>query len=216
MLPIIDEQLAAHLGLDELRVGAGRVGADVGPQVLAWWTVSVEPSFAHSCVVGAVYEEEWTGGPGPDRVAIRGFVADRDGAAISPLVADEVLDALGRLNPFRATPTPRQKVVMIGMGRAEQMWVGTASRDGLGYTVRWGTRAAEGHFRFSNPRAVWLEEFEHVVFRFAQRVVATSGASRFESPLGCWADYREPLKQVEPLSGLDRLTENNDSGPGAD
>lgn len=145
-----------------------------------------------------MHEEEWTGGPDPDRVLARGFVADATSAAVAPRAVDDVLDALGRLNPFRPAPTPRQKVVMIGAGKAEEMWVGTASLDGLGYTVRWGTRATEGHFRFSNPHAAWLEEFERVLFRFARHVVAVSGASRFESQLGCWVECREPLKHAEP------------------
>jgi hypothetical protein len=206
VLPVFDEQLAANLGLDELRVGAGRAGVDGSPQVLAWWAVGVEPSFARSWVVGAVYEEEWTGGPDPDRVSARGFVADAGGAAVAPLATNEVLDALGRLNPFRLVPTSRQKVVMVGTGRAEEMWVGTATRDGLGYNVRWETRATAGHFRFSNPQARCLEEFERVLFHFARQVVAASGALRFESQLECWAEYREPLKHAEPDAAPDPAT----------
>jgi hypothetical protein len=46
MLPVSDEQVAQHLGLTDLRVGAGRVdGAEAdSPRVLAWWAVSVNSS----------------------------------------------------------------------------------------------------------------------------------------------------------------------------
>ena len=92
---------------------------------------------------------------------------------------------------------------MLGPDPVEEMWVETATLDGLGYNVRWGTRAAVGHFRFSNPRAAWLEEFERVLFQFARQIVAASGAARFESQLVRWAEYREPLKYANPGATTD-------------
>jgi hypothetical protein len=169
MMPVSDERLAEYLGLDEFRVGGEPAGRDAGggPRVLAWWAVSIEPSFERPLVVGSVHEEVWIDGPDPDRVAARGFVADATGAAVVPLDADEVLDALGRLNPFQVAPTPRQKTV-----GAMAMWVETAVLDGRGYGVRWGNRAAGGRFRFTSPRVPWLVEFERVLYRFARRVSA--------------------------------------------
>jgi len=70
---------------------------------LAWWSVSVEPSFARSWAVGAVHERSGLAAPTPTGVG-RGFVADATGAAVAPLAADDVLDALGRLN--RSGPSP--------------------------------------------------------------------------------------------------------------
>ena len=199
MLPVFDEHLAKHLGLSELRVGAERLGprrAAEALQVLAWWSVSVEPSFTPSWAVGALHEEEWGGGPDPGRVVARGFVADADGAAVAPLAADEVLGALGRLDPFRVEPASRTRVF------GSQMWVEMGTLDGLGYALRWETKATEGRLRFANPRAEWLMGFERVLFRFAARVVAASGARRFGEQLRCWARYREPLQDVEQLYGL--------------
>jgi hypothetical protein len=193
MLPVPDDQLAQHLGLESLRVGAGPVGQGnrpTAPRVLAWWSVSVEPSFNRWWAVGAVHEEVWTGGPDPDAVTARGFVADADGAALAPLAADEGLDALGRLDPFRVAPTPRTKMLI------RDVWVEVTTIDGLGYAVRWGTRATEGQFRFSNPEADWLVDFERVLFGFARKVVLASGVGRFEDQLRCWAEYREPLREV--------------------
>src|SRR5262249_38838365 len=133
-----------------------------------------------------------------------GFVADRDGAAIAPLEADVVLDALGRLNPFRLAPTPRQKVVVVGAGGAEGLWGGTASLDGFSFTVRGGTRAAEGHFRVTSVGAGAVEEFERVLFRFARQVVETSGEGRFGEQLGRWACSREPVRSAAPGAAADR------------
>src|SRR4051794_3279415 len=96
------ERLAAHLGLTALRVGGRRSAerpADGRRQVLAWWAVTVRPSFHPHFAVGAVHEEAWEGGPGPGRVAVRGFVAGGPGANVAALDADPVPDALGRLNP---------------------------------------------------------------------------------------------------------------------
>jgi hypothetical protein len=59
--------------------------------------------------------------------------------------------------------------------------------------VRWATRATEGGFRFSNPRADWLLDFERVLYRFARRVVAASGESRFEAQLALWVERRPAL-----------------------
>jgi hypothetical protein len=202
VLPIFDEQLAKHLGLDALRVGAGRTNSITGPRVLVWWSVNVEPSFAPSWVVGALHEEEWSGGPDPERITIRGFVADAAGAAIAPLDADEVLGELGRLNPFQVAPTHREKA--FGFGK--EMWCEMGSLDGLGYLLRWGTRATEGQFRFANPHVGWLDEFERVLFRFASRVITASGVGRFEEQLECWADYRESVVSAEPGAAPDPAT----------
>src|SRR5919198_1332936 len=106
------DRLAEHLGLDELCVGAHRRGARPGAdprQVLAWWVVTVEPSFHPPLAVGAVHEEEWTGGPHADRVAARGFVVGLDGAAVAPVDADPIPEALGRLNPFQVVPAYRKQ-----------------------------------------------------------------------------------------------------------
>jgi hypothetical protein len=143
-----------------------------------------------SWAVGALHEEVWTGGPDPDAVTARGFVADADGAAVAPLVRDEGLAALGRLDPFRVAPTPRVK--MFNQDR----WVEMATLDGRGYSVSRGTRATEGQFRFSTPEAGRLVEFERVLFGFARRLVLASGVGRFEDQLQCWAEYREPLRGV--------------------
>jgi hypothetical protein len=193
MLPVFDDQLAQHLGLEALQVGAGPVGQagrPSAPRVLAWWSVSVEPSFDRSWAVGALHEEVWTGGPDPEAVTARGFVADADGAAVAPLAADEGLAALGRLDPFRVAPTHRTKMLN------RDVWVEMTTLDGLGYRVRWGSQATEGQFRFSNPNAGWLVDVERVLFGFARRVVLASGVGRFEDQLQCWAEYREPLRDV--------------------
>lgn len=138
-----------------------------------------------------VYEEEWTGGPDPDRVSAKGFVADREVAAICPIETDEVLESLRTLNPFRPLPTHRQKSLGFGPGQAEEMWLETHTLEGIGYTVRWDKRATMGHFRFSNPRVDWLKEFERLLFRFARRVVSASGECRVEPHLILWAECQE-------------------------
>lgn len=198
MIPVFDDQLAKHLGIHGLHVGAGRAEGAGGPRILAWWSVSVEPSFSRSWAIGALHEEEWTHGPDPDRITARGFVADRDGAAVARLEADEVLEALGRLNLFQLAPTHRMKVI----GR--ELWLEAATLDGLGYSVRWGTRATRGRFRFSNPRFEWLEDFERVLFRFARRVITASGVGRFEEQLECWASYQASVRSIEPGASADR------------
>ena len=191
MFPLPDETIAKHLALKELRVGAARTEGR-GSHVLAWWLVSVEPSFDSSWAIGALHEEEWTGGPTPDRVTVRGFVVDADGAAVAPLHTDEVLVGLGTLNPFQVEPTRRVKVCNA------DIWCEMATVDGLGYRLRWGTRADEGAFRCSNPEADWLVEFERVLFRFAHRVVTDSAVVRFEEQLRCWAEYRDGLGGTPP------------------
>jgi hypothetical protein len=187
MFPIPDERLAQHLGLTELCVGASRTDA-ADPSVLAWWLVSVEPSFSRSWTVGVIHEETWTDGPYPDSVTARGFVADLDGAAVAPLSSDPILECLGRLDPFRIEPTHRVKVANA------DWWVEAHTLDGLGYSLRWETQAVHGaRFRFSNPRAERLMEFERVLFRFAREIVAASGVGGFEEQLRCWVGYRDVL-----------------------
>ena len=191
------ERLAAHLGLSELRAGArrlaGRRPEDLW-QVLAWWAVTVEPSFHPPFAVGAVHEEEWEGGPGPGRVAIRGFVAGGLGANVAALDADPVPDALGRLNPFRVEPAYR---VNWSLGGRES-WGEVATLDGLGYSVRWGTKAVrEGGFRFANPHAGWPLEFERLLYRFARRVTIAGGAGELEDALVCWRGYREGIDAAQ-------------------
>ncbi|WP_052558487.1 hypothetical protein [Gemmata sp. SH-PL17] len=176
--PVFNEQLARHLNLTTLSVGSGRQGAVGEPGascVLAWWTVSVLPSFHPAWVVGAVHEE-WKSGPSPDRVVIRGFVADENGADIAALDTDEVLHFLGSLNPFQVAPNG---------------CVGT--HDGLGYRFQWSSWATEGTFRFSNPRGDWLVELERVLFRFARQIASTAKSDRFADQLRCWGEYREAI-----------------------
>jgi hypothetical protein len=188
MFPVPDEQAARYLGLTRFHVGAARADVkDPAPRVLGWWAVTVSPSFAPAWVVGALHEELWTGGPDPEWVAVRGFVLDREGAATTDLEDDPVLAALAALNPFRVVPTHRQK------GGNFDEWHETRTLDGLGYGVRWGTRATHGAFRFSNPRVDWLWEFERVLFGFARRVVSLAEGTRFERHLGTWAAYRESI-----------------------
>lgn len=194
MVPVPDDRLAGHLGLAELRVGVGRIGADPGsgPRVLAWWAAHVCPSFDGAWAVGAVHEEEWTGGPEPDRITVRGFVADAARAAVSPLEADAGLAALAAAQPFRVEPTFRRPLGDTGA------WCEMATLDGLGYQVRWQTRAVRaGSLAFANPRAGWLVDLERALFRFARRVVAAAAAPQFEPRLEAWAAYREPLRRGE-------------------
>lgn len=194
MVSVSDKQLARHLGLRELCVGASRVDAiGVGcPRVLAWWAVSVNPSFVRSWTVGAVHEESWVSGPDPDWVTARGFVADTDEAAVAALEADPVLDALAALNPFRVEPTCRRY-----MAHSDE-WCQMATLDGLGYSLRWETRAVQsGSLAFANPRTGWLRQLEGVLFSFARQVVSASSTSRFEAQLGCWFEYREPVDPAE-------------------
>jgi hypothetical protein len=202
MPPVLEEQLAKHLGLAELRVGA-----ESGPgaqQVLAWWWVNVLPSFDRSWVVGAVHEEEWKSGPTAARVPVRGFVADADGAAVAERDTDEVLAALGALNPFRAEPTKR---VRAQWGEHEA-WFEMRTVDGLGYRLQWGTRATEGAFSFSNPEADWLIAFERVLYRFAGSVVSAAGVPRFKKQLRRWVGYWDELREGRrsPSTGQKRRT----------
>lgn len=198
------ERLAAHLGLAELQVGAGRAAAREREdhwQVLAWWAVTVEPSFHPRFAVGAVHEEEWKGGPGPGRIAIRGFVAGVLGANVAALDADPVPDALGRLNPFRVEPAYRVNW-SVG-GRAS--WGEMATLDGLGYTVRWETKAVpEGEFRFANPHAGWPLQFERLLYQFARRVTIAGGVGELEGALACWRGYREGIDVAQPDGAPDR------------
>jgi hypothetical protein len=160
---------------------------------------SVEPSFDPSWVIGAVHEELWTAGPSPDWVAVRGFVADVEGAAVAPLEVDAALEAFGQLNPFRVEPAYRTKFVNV------DIWFESAITDGLGYAVRWETKAVRrGAFAFSNPVAAWLLPFERLLFRFAQQVVSGSGATRFENQLRCWAEYRDAVRNAEQSATADR------------
>jgi hypothetical protein len=191
MFPVSDEQIARYLGLERLRVGA-RSGTGRG-QVLAWWWVNVGPSFDHNWAVGAIHEEEWTCGPTSEVTAIRGFVADADGAAVVALTTDSALMALGTLNPFRVEPTTRQRV----QWGEHEAWVETRTADGLAYWLRWGTRATEGTAFFANPEAGWLVEFERVLFRFARQVVSKSKVRRFQKQLRTWIRYRKELREED-------------------
>ncbi|AMV29387.1 hypothetical protein VT84_33645 [Gemmata sp. SH-PL17] len=180
-----DEELAKHLGISALRAGASPVGRDGTRQVLAWWTVRVEPSFAPAWVVGAVHEQELRLGP----VVCRGFVADADRVAVTALDTDDVLTALEALNPFRVEPI-RWPMASFG---AREVWVQTRSLDGLGYLLQWGTNATEGQFRFSNPQAEWLIAFERILMGFARRVITTTKVEPFDEHLQTWAEYREKV-----------------------
>ncbi|VTR93518.1 unnamed protein product [Gemmata massiliana] len=178
--PVFNEQLARHLNLTALSVGSGRQGAVGEPGascVLAWWTVSVLPSFHPAWVVGAVHEEERRSGLSLDRVTTRGFIADENGADIAVLETDEVSDTFGTLNLFQVTP--------------EYM----AALDGLGYRFQWSNWATEGTFRFSNPRGDWLVELERVLFRFARQIASTAKSDRFADQLRCWGGYREAITE---------------------
>jgi hypothetical protein len=122
--------------------------------VLAWWVVTVEPSFDPPLAVGAVHEEGWTGGPHADRVTARGFVVGLAGASVAPVDADPIPDALGRLNPFRVVPAYRKQWIThhCGEGIESRDWGEMWTLDGLGYVVRWETKALrDGEFRFANP-----------------------------------------------------------------
>jgi hypothetical protein len=207
--PVDEDRIAHLLGLAELRVGAGRAGdADADRwQVLAWWAVTVKPSFDPYFAVGAVHEEEWVGGPAPARVAARGFVAGEPGAVTAPLEADPVPDALGRLNPFRVEPAHRVKWTLRRpeAGTAEESWGERATLDGLGYAVRWETKAARGGgFEFANPRAGWPLEFERLVYRFARQVTISGGAGEFEDALVRWRSHRAGIDAAEPGRAPDR------------
>jgi hypothetical protein len=203
--PIDPEVLAGPLGLAELRVGAQRAGADDGPEVLAWWAATVEPSCDPPLAVGAVHEEDWTGGPGPGPVTIRGFVVAGPKAAVATLSVDPVPDALGRLNPFQVEPAHRVLRHMPGVDgeAAEESWVEVCTLDGLAYGLEWGTKAvSDGVLRFSNPEAGWPLEFERLLFRFASQVVAAAGLD-FEAELACWARYRKGIA-ADAARALDR------------
>ena len=207
--PVAKEQLARHLGLTGLRVGAGRARAATNDrwQVLAWWAATVEPSFDPYFVVGAIHEEEWEGGPDPGRVAVRGFVAGEPGANVTTLDADPVPDALGRLNPFRVEPAHRTKWILHKADRTsvEESWGEGQSLDGLGYSVRWQTKAVrDGGFEFSNPSAGWPLEFERLLYQFARSVTIAGGVGEFEDALVCWRSYREGIESAEPAPTPDR------------
>src|SRR5262245_30809932 len=192
------ERLAAHLGLTELRVGARRSGdrrTDDRVQVLAWWAVTVEPSFHPCFAIGAVHEEDWEGGPGPGRVTVRGFAVGETGANVAALDADPVPDTLGRLNPFRVEPPYR---VQWSRGDGAS-WGEVATLDGLGYAIRWGTKTVrDGGFQFSNPHAGWPLDFERLLYRFARRVTIAAGVGELEDALECWRGYREGIDAAEP------------------
>jgi len=193
--PIDPELLAGPLGLTELRVGARRAGADDGPSVLAWWAATVEPSFHPPLAVGAVHEEQWADGPGLGRVTVRGFVVAGPKSAVADLPTDPVLDALGRLNPFRVEPAHRvRRSVQNADGPAREAWGEMCTLDGLGYGLEWGTKAvSDGVLRFANPQAGWPLEFERVLFQFARQVAAAAGGRDFEAELACWVRYREGI-----------------------
>jgi hypothetical protein len=201
---VAPDRLAEHLGLDELSVGARRRGADPARdprQVLAWWAVTVEPSFGWPLAVGAVHEEEWTAGPHPDRVSARGFVVSLAGAAVTPVDADPIPEALGRLNPFRVVPAHRRPWD-AGTTAAEDRWSEVATLDGLGYSVRWETKAlCDGGFRFDNPLAGWPLEFERVLYGFARGVVAAAGATELDEALAGWLEHREELAAESEQTG---------------
>lgn len=203
------ESLAFHLGLQALSVGSKRVTESPESdcrQVLAWWTVTVEPSFHPSLVVGAVHEEEWTSGPTPDRVTARGFVAGLAGAAVIPLDTDPVPDALGRMNPFGVEPAHRILWRLHSAGRetVSESWGEVRTLDGLAYSVRWATKAADGgQFRIANPRAGWPLEFERMLYEFARRVVLVADAVNLDPALACWLGYREEIA-TEPRATPDR------------
>src|SRR5262245_51795284 len=75
--PVADDRIAQFLNISELRVGVNRSQALPCVdrwQVLAWWVVTVEPSFAPYFAVGAIHGEESIDGPGLGKVDIRGFV----------------------------------------------------------------------------------------------------------------------------------------------
>src|SRR5262249_363212 len=156
----------------------------------AWWTVSVEPSYHESWIVGAIHEEDWPGGPAPGHVVLHGFVADKEGVAVAVSPADPGLAALKGLNPFRVElprrypATLRPDPDLEDSPRAaeeEEAWDELVTLDGLGYELRWETRAIEeGRFAFANPTADWLVEFERVLFGFARQIVLSSAAGRFQ------------------------------------
>ncbi len=202
--PVADDRVAGLLGLRALQVGSKKVATARDAdnwRVLAWWMVVVEPSFDPYFAVGAVHEELHTGGPGIGRVAIRGFVAGEPGADVAALDADPIPDALGRLNPFRVEPPHRIPWDLEG----QESWGEVATADGLGYLVRWGTKAVdEGAFRFANPGAGWPLEFERLVYQFARRVTLTGGVGDFEDALVRWRGYRDGIDTAEPIRPSDR------------
>jgi hypothetical protein len=108
---------------------------------------------------------------------------------VAVLDADPVLEELGQLNPFRLEPTWRERV--------GDRWCEAVTLDGVGYTLRWGTRAVRGgRFAFPNPSAPWLLQLERVLFCFARQVVSASAVVRFNEQLRCWVKYRESVKAV--------------------
>jgi hypothetical protein len=211
--PVAEDRIAHLLGLAELRVGAGRAGGPEGDrrQLLAWWAVTVKPSFHPYFAVGAVHEEEWVEGPSAERVTVRGFVAGEPGAVTAALGADPIPDALGRLNPFRVEPAHRMKWTLHDpdAGAVKESWGEVATLDGLGYSVRWETKAARGGgFDFANPRAGWPLEFERILYRFARQVTIAGGVGEFEDALVRWRGYREGIDAAEPRSAPDTSRES--------
>jgi hypothetical protein len=197
--PVSKEEIAKHLGLEQLWVGARRSGSandSRGPQVLAWWAAHVKPSFAPKWVLGALHEEEWTRGPNPDRVTIRGFLADKHRATVATLEVDPIPEAMGRLNPFAVVPTHRccREVIDGDTGEVEKEWSEYLVADGLSYSVSWETKAVgKGGFEFSNPQAGWPLEFERLLYEFALKVMGVGGAGEFEEHIAEWLDHRPEI-----------------------
>ena len=191
---LTEDHLAKLLGYYNLRPGAPRNGFPdrPRPELFAWWSLSVEPSFDTWLTVGAVHDEIWTGGQVHDSVLIRGFVADTEGAAIVELNADLMLDALGTTNVFRVEPTYR---VSCPPHRNDppgtpETWCRVGICDGIGYVLKWSTHATDkAEIHFSNPHARWLIELEQTALRFARQVVSAAGMPRFEPHLETWRDY---------------------------
>ena len=143
----------------------------------------MEPSFDPYFVVGAIHEED--GKAGRTRVAW----PSADSLLASPVQTSlrwtptRSPDALGRLNPFRVEPAHRTKWILHKADRTsvEESWGEGQSLDGLGYSVRWQTKAVrDGGFEFSNPSAGWPLEFERLLYQFARSVTIAGGVGELE------------------------------------
>jgi hypothetical protein len=187
-----DDQLAQYLSLTALRVGSGRSSAaseGSGSHVLAWWLVSVESEASPPWIIGAVHEDE-AGDDHPIRVKVRGFIADADEVAIAALGTDEVLEALGTLNPFRVEATTRIATSIASDGED--------ATNRFKYSLRWGSRVTAGQFEFSDPQEAWLNEFERSLFRFANHLEVAASKGYFQERLQGWMKAREGV--MEPQS----------------
>ena len=173
---ILEGQIAATLGLDDLRPGRHIVRDQQGSKthevsVLGIWAAHISPILFPPATVAVVMEEQRTFGAfavviGVSRTWDTVSVVD---AQFAPEWVDPVADILGKVDLFELD--------------------GGLVLDGISYELHIDTLASRSQIHFATPNTQSLVGLEQAIFRVANEVVTLAGGPLEKRYIDTWQDH---------------------------